>query len=72
MGHNNSEDFRDIDVAVYLRDSLGARISRVDYIGDIYKRKATERLLQELIEAAIDVNTHLTYSLEGAGSDAEA
>ena len=36
-----------------------AGISRVDYLGDIYKRKATERLLQELIEAAIDVNTHL-------------
>jgi uncharacterized protein YutE (UPF0331/DUF86 family) len=28
------------------------------YIRDIYKRKATERLLQELIEAAIDINTH--------------
>ena len=30
-----------------------------EYIEDIYKRKATERLLQELIEAAIDINTHL-------------
>lgn len=30
-----------------------------DYIEDIYKRKATERLLQELIEAAIDINTHI-------------
>ena len=30
-----------------------------DYISDIYKRKATERLLQELIEAAIDINTHI-------------
>jgi len=25
----------------------------------IYKRKATERLLQELIEAAVDINTHI-------------
>jgi len=30
-----------------------------EYIEDIYKRKATERLLQELIEAAIDINTHI-------------
>lgn len=30
-----------------------------DYIGDIYKRKAAERLMQELIEAAIDINTHV-------------
>ena len=30
-----------------------------EYRDDIYKRKATERLLQELIEAAIDINTHI-------------
>lgn len=30
-----------------------------EYLGDIYKRKATERLLQELIEAAIDINIHI-------------
>jgi uncharacterized protein YutE (UPF0331/DUF86 family) len=30
-----------------------------DYLKDIYKRKATERLLQELIEAAIDLNLHI-------------
>ena len=30
-----------------------------EYIVELYKRKATERLLQELIEAAIDVNTYL-------------
>ena len=30
-----------------------------EYIEDIYKRKATERLLQELIEAGIDINTHI-------------
>ncbi len=29
------------------------------YANDVYKRKATERLLQELIEAAIDINTHI-------------
>ncbi|MEW6001350.1 MAG: DUF86 domain-containing protein [Nitrospirota bacterium] len=34
-------------------------INREEYIEDVYKRKATERLLQELIEAAIDINTHI-------------
>lgn len=35
------------------------------YAGDIYKRKATERLLQEMIEAAIDINTHIIVSTGG-------
>jgi uncharacterized protein YutE (UPF0331/DUF86 family) len=30
-----------------------------EYLQDLYKRKATERLLQELIEAAIDINIHM-------------
>lgn len=30
-----------------------------EYIKDMYKRKATERLLQKLVEAAIDINTHI-------------
>jgi len=30
-----------------------------EYLQDVYKRKATERLLQELIEAAIDINVYL-------------
>lgn len=34
-------------------------IAREEYIDDLYKRKATERLLQELIEAAVDINTHI-------------
>lgn len=34
-------------------------MSRAEYIEDLYKRKATERLLQEIIEAAIDINTHI-------------
>lgn len=29
------------------------------YVKDLYKRKATEKLLQELIEAAIDINIHM-------------
>jgi uncharacterized protein YutE (UPF0331/DUF86 family) len=34
-------------------------MTRDEYLRDLYKRKATERLLQELIEAAIDINTHI-------------
>ncbi len=34
-------------------------LTREEYIEDLYKRKAAERLLQELIEAAIDINTHI-------------
>jgi uncharacterized protein YutE (UPF0331/DUF86 family) len=34
-------------------------IERDEYTRDLYKRKATERLLQELIEAAIDINIHM-------------
>jgi uncharacterized protein YutE (UPF0331/DUF86 family) len=34
-------------------------MEREAYERDLYKRKATERLLQELIESAIDINTHL-------------
>ena len=34
-------------------------MTKEEYIEDLYKRKATERLLQELIEAAIDINTHI-------------
>ena len=32
-------------------------MERDEYERDLYKRKATERLLQELIESAIDINT---------------
>ena len=32
-------------------------IIKEEYSKDVYKRKATERLLQELIGAAIDINS---------------
>jgi uncharacterized protein YutE (UPF0331/DUF86 family) len=35
------------------------KLSVAEYRTDVFRRKGTERLLQELIEAAIDVNTHL-------------
>lgn len=35
---------------------------RNDYLADIYKLKATERFIQELVEAAIDINTHIIAS----------
>lgn len=40
-----------------------------EYIEDIYKRKATERLLQELIEAAVDINTHIIVQTGNAAPD---
>jgi uncharacterized protein YutE (UPF0331/DUF86 family) len=33
------------------------------YRKDLFRRKGTERLLQELIEAAIDINTHLIIQM---------
>lgn len=35
------------------------KMTSEEYLEDLYKRKATERLLQELIEAAIDINTSI-------------
>jgi uncharacterized protein YutE (UPF0331/DUF86 family) len=40
-----------------------------EYIDNVYKRKATERLLQELIEAAIDINIHIIVQTGGAAPD---
>lgn len=34
-------------------------LSLSDYRGDRFRRKGTERLLQEIVEAAVDVNLHL-------------
>ena len=34
-------------------------ISLSDYETDIYRRKAVERLLQEIVEAAVDINSHV-------------
>jgi uncharacterized protein YutE (UPF0331/DUF86 family) len=36
-----------------------SRLSLEEYKGRLYERKAAERLLQEAIEAALDVNAHL-------------
>jgi len=38
-------------------------MAREEYLTDLYKRKATERLLQELIEAAIDINIHIIAAM---------
>jgi len=47
-----------------IAENLGAlkpirEMSHKEYGRDLYKRKATERLLQELIEAVVDINLHL-------------
>jgi uncharacterized protein YutE (UPF0331/DUF86 family) len=44
-------------------------MTKEEYIKDIYKRKATERLLQELIEAAIDINTHIIVETGNTAPD---
>jgi uncharacterized protein YutE (UPF0331/DUF86 family) len=36
-----------------------SRLSIDDYKGRLYERKAAERLLQEAIEAALDINAHV-------------
>jgi uncharacterized protein YutE (UPF0331/DUF86 family) len=40
-----------------------------EYERDLFLRKATERLLQELIEAAIDINTHVIVQSGGLVPD---
>lgn len=52
---------RKLGVMVDNLKSLGPilRMSRESFLQDLYMRKAAERLLQELIEAAIDINVHL-------------
>src|SRR2546425_1417185 len=42
-----------------------ARLSLEEYRARFYERKAAERLLQEAIEAALDVNAHLIAELGG-------
>ena len=42
-----------------------ARLSLEEYRARFYERKATERLRQEAIEAALDVNAHLIAELGG-------
>jgi uncharacterized protein YutE (UPF0331/DUF86 family) len=44
-------------------------MTREQYIEDLYKRKATERLLQELIEAAIDINTYILIQTSHSAPD---
>ena len=42
-----------------------ARLSAEQYRARLYERKAAERLLQETIEAALDINAHLIAELGG-------
>jgi len=44
-------------------------LRRDEYEKDVFLKKGTERLIQELIEAAIDINTHLIVELGGAAPD---
>ena len=44
-------------------------LTRHEYESDVFLKKGTERLLQELIEAAIDINTHIIVELGGVVPD---
>jgi uncharacterized protein YutE (UPF0331/DUF86 family) len=44
-------------------------LSPTEYGEDLIRRKAAERLLQELIEAAIDINTHIIVERGGMVPD---
>ena len=53
-----------------LKTLIAIRNMTIDeYIEDVYRRKATERLLQELIEAAIDINTHVIVQTGNTAPD---
>jgi uncharacterized protein YutE (UPF0331/DUF86 family) len=46
-----------------------ATLTLADYRARLYERKAAERLLQEAIEAALDVNAHVIAEAGGAVPD---
>lgn len=46
-----------------------ALMTQAEYLEDLYKRKATERLLQELIEGAIDINIYIIVQTGHAAPD---
>lgn len=62
---------RKLAVIVRNLEALGgiSQLTILEYEKDLYRRKAAERLLQELIEAAIDINTHLIVELGGTVPD---
>ena len=43
-------------------------LALADYRADPFRRKGTERLLQEIVEAAVDVNLHLLRAAAGAAA----
>ncbi len=46
-----------------------ARLDAAAYAADVYRRKAAEKLLQEVVEAAADVNAHLLVESGRAAPD---
>jgi uncharacterized protein YutE (UPF0331/DUF86 family) len=62
---------RKLSVIVEALKALEAVQGMTDeqFTRELYMRKATERLLQELIEAAIDINTHLIVGSGKAAPD---
>lgn len=46
-----------------------AKLRLEEYRKDLFRKKGTERLLQELIEAAVDINLHIVTRLGEAAPD---
>jgi uncharacterized protein YutE (UPF0331/DUF86 family) len=59
---------RKLEVILENLNALGpiCEMSKEDYRKDVFTRKAVERMLQELIEAAIDINTHVIVAAGSA------
>ena len=52
-----------------LSEMLNKNLPLKQYANDIYKIKATESFLQELIEAAIDINTYIIVQTHNTIAD---
>ena len=46
-----------------------SRLTVEEYRQNFFQKKGTERLMQELIEAAIDINIHIITQLGGSAPD---
>ncbi|MBI5232937.1 MAG: DUF86 domain-containing protein [Deltaproteobacteria bacterium] len=60
---------RKLATMVHGLKAMDSRMTSEGYAGDIYMRKAAERLMQELTWAAIDINTHIIVHTDNAPPD---
>ena len=57
-----------ITVNLQLLEPIEA-LTLAEYRAEIYRRKAVERILQEIIEAAVDINAHILVESGRAAPD---